>query len=162
MKVYTHDTFVAYAGADRSAAEALVAALQARRVSVLWDHLLHAEESFDTAIPRAIASCRVLALLVSDKTWDGQHYASQELTLAIEGARKGDMMIVPVWLKPISIEKRPYGLASHIGIDLTTNNGCIGCVAGTIALVVLRAQLTEAVRRISDLPPTVEDGGNHE
>lgn len=156
MRAYTHDAFVAYAGSDLAQAKNLVSELQARRVSVLWDHLLHAEESFTTAIPSAILSSRVLALLVSQKTWDGQHYATQELTLAIEVARKGDMMIVPVWLEPIPVEKRPYGLASHVGVDLASHNGCIGCIAGAITLVVPRAQLNEAVDRIAEMLPPLE------
>jgi len=106
--IKTHDVFVAYAGPDRDVAVKLVRELHSRRVTVCWDGLLNAEDSFDSAIPDMLSTCRVFTVIVSPITWDGQHYATEELTMAVQLARNSRIVIAPVWLSPIEIEERPY------------------------------------------------------
>ena len=145
----THDIFVAYAGPDRAVATELVTELHKRGILAVWDGSIPSEETFSNAIPELIAASRVFTILVSPGTWIGQHYATEELSLAVQYARSSGIAISPVWLQPIAIENRPYGIATKIGVSLTDNHGCLGCVAGRLAEVVLRTQLVAAASAIS-------------
>lgn len=145
----TYDVFLAYASPDRDVAAQLVSELQKRGLLVSWDGNLVPDESFDTSIPQLIASSRVFAVLVSSLTWDGQQYASEELAAAIQYARRSEMSISPVWLQPMAIEKRPYGIGTRVGISFDEYDGCMGCIAGRLVEVVLRAQLMAAAAAIT-------------
>ena len=94
--INTHDVFVAYAGPDRGIAAELINELHSRRVTVWWDGLLNAEDSFQAAVPDMLSSCRVFTIIVSPRTWDGQHYATEELAIAIQLARASGIVIAPV------------------------------------------------------------------
>lgn len=146
--IFTHDVFVAYAGPDRGLAVELVRELQARRLSVCWDGVLKAEDSFDTAIPTMLSACRMFTIIVSLSTWNGQHHATDELAIAVQHARYSHMVIIPIWISHIAIEDRPYGIATKVGVSLPENTNCLGCVAGRLVEVILRTRLEAANRRL--------------
>jgi hypothetical protein len=103
-----------------------------------------AEESFDQIIPEIQAGCLVTAVLVSSH-WGEQHYASDEVALAIDLARRGRHRVVPVWLDDVPYEKRPYGLMVKKGI-LLPELGSLTAVADELVHVVGRARRAAAER----------------
>jgi hypothetical protein len=146
LTVRAYDLFLAYAGADLPTARALVNELHGR-VSVFWDHFIPPDESFQSAIPRALRSSLVFAVLVSTNTWKDQHYTSDEVALAVELARERKMRVVPIWLDDFRVGDKPYGLITLTGIRRTVHQGCVGCIAGHLVEVVLRARLADLQRR---------------
>jgi len=52
-------------------------------VTVYGIAALHPEDVFDEIIPDRFKSCRVFVVLVSSNTWNGQHYASEELAIVV-------------------------------------------------------------------------------
>lgn len=145
-----YDLFLAYAGPDHGHAKSLVEHLHGR-ITVYWDGFMRPEEDFDRVIPSRLRASRVFTVLVSATTWDGQHYASEELGMAVALARQHRLTIVPIWLDDIPVERRPYGIATKAGISVTRHGKCLGCVAGALVETVLRAKLLNADREWSAL-----------
>jgi hypothetical protein len=143
-----YDVFVGYAGPDHVLAERLVNLLHGR-VAVWWDRFLAPDESFDGAIPEILRNSRVLAILVSSHTWDGQTYASEELAIAIAHARQLKTRILPLWVEDIAPEKRPYGIVTTVGLSLAAHNDCMGCIASKLVEVVLRTRAVDAERLLA-------------
>ncbi|MGH3614290.1 MAG: hypothetical protein ACRDRK_17215 [Pseudonocardia sp.] len=57
--IKTHAVFVAYAGPDRDVAAKLIGELHARRVTVWWDDLLNAEDTFESTVPDMGSALRI-------------------------------------------------------------------------------------------------------
>lgn len=117
------------------------ASFAAEILTVYWDGFMRPDEAFDDSIPQKLSDCGTFAILVSEDTWDGQHYASEELAVAVNLARQRQLAIIPVWLSDILVERRPYGISTKAGISLERYDGCLGCVAGRLVETVLRSKI---------------------
>ena len=129
------DIFIAHASSDRVRAEQLYELLEARGRRVFLDaRSLKPGDFWDTEIPRALATSRVIAVLVT-QGFDDALYLRDEIVEAISRARlTGSPRLVPVYLDGVDGIKRPYGLSVVQHIDARALGG-LGAVADTLVKV---------------------------
>lgn len=128
------DVFVAFPGHLREEARTLRVHLADAGVSAFVDHSsLAAGDAWGAAIRAAQAGARATVVLLhhdrSDSPW-----LADEIALAVDLTRRGDHVVVPVWLDgiPQSAADWPYGLGGFQPIDQAAA-GWAGVVAPLLA-----------------------------
>lgn len=132
------DIFIAHAGADKAIAEQLCDRLEEGGHRVFLDaRRLQPGDFWDVELPRALATSRVVAVLVSPN-YAAAHYLRDEVADAINRARReGTPRVVPVYLDglPSSGTSAPYGLGVIHSIDARAVGGLSGVASQIRALL---------------------------
>ena len=135
--------FIAFAGADREAARRLCNALEALGQAVFFDERLEPGAEWMVEIPRALRESETVLALVSgvEQTEGPGHYARAELVAAIQGHRRRQKRVVPIYLQghevPLEV---PFGLAGLHGLFLTEGPSAVAArLVGTEATTLTDA-----------------------
>lgn len=132
------DIFIAHAGADKAIAEQLCDRLEEGGHRVFLDaRRLQPGDFWDVELPRALATSRLVAVLVSPN-YAAAHYLRDEVADAIDRARReGKPRVVPVYLDglPSRGTSAPYGLGVIHSIDARAVGG-LSAVASQIGALL--------------------------
>jgi hypothetical protein len=132
------DIFIAHAGQDKAIAEQLCDALEGGGHRVFLDaRRLRPGDFWDRELPRALATSRVVVVLVSPH-YAAAHYLRDEVADAINRARQaGTPRVVPVYLDglPPPGTGAPYGLGVIHSIDVRAVGG-LSAVASQIGALL--------------------------
>lgn len=130
MKPTDIDALLVCADADAPTAAALHARLAAAGITP-WCAArdLVPGDTWDRAIPDAIARARLLVVLVGP-SWpapgegDGDWYAHEQVALAIDHARDRDppTRVAPIWLDGVPRRRLPYGLRRLVAIEAAASD----------------------------------------
>jgi hypothetical protein len=135
------DVFVAHAGPDKSAAEALYDLLSPHLRVFVDSRCVELGDDWDHALRRAQQQALMSVILVSSRT-DNAYYEREEIAAAIALARTKGMIhrVIPVYLDATAKEQDtvPYGLRLKQGLVASD----VGGVAG------VAQQLIQAVQRL--------------
>lgn len=119
---YLYDFFLAYASADKEAAEELFDLLPYR--VFLDSRCLKLGDGWDVAISKAQRRSRITVVLVSSRTGSA-YYQREEIAAAINMARRDMHRVVPIYLDgwPDAESEVPYGLRLRHGLSATDEGG---------------------------------------
>lgn len=111
------DIFIAHAGADRDAAEALYDAIDGRARVFLDVRCLALGDDWDLALAGAQRASLMSVVLVSSRT-DRAYYQREEIAAAVDLARRTAHRVVPVYLDAAARDggNVPYGLRLKHGL----------------------------------------------
>jgi hypothetical protein len=136
MSEETWDIFIAHSSADLIRAEDLFNVLSSHCRVFLASKSLKLGDDWDVKLPEAQRSSQVTVVLVSSRT-DTAFYQREEIAHAIELSRRGEHLVVPVYLEGTPSDLNvPYGLRVKHGISLPDRSNNMSIVA---------EQLTELV-----------------
>lgn len=132
------DIFIAHAGTDKAMAEQLCARLEEGGHRVFLDaRRLRPGDFWDVELPRALATSRVVAVIISS-SYAAAHYLRAEVADAIDRSRRdGTPRVVPVYLDglPPPGTSAPYGLGIIQSIDARASGG-LSAVASQIGALL--------------------------
>lgn len=132
------DVFIAHAGPDKAMAEQLCDRLETGGYRVFLDaRRLKPGDFWDLELPRALASARMVAVLVS-ANYAAAHYLRAEVADAINRSRQsGRPRVVPIYLDgfPAAGSDTPYGLGIIHAIDVRAAGGLFQVASQLTALL---------------------------
>lgn len=117
---YTYDVFISYVREDISIVDTLAAALRNEGINLFLDIVaIKAGEDYNKVISEAISRSKVILLIISE-AWFKSNWAREELAIAIELYRAGEVRLVPVYLSEDYVNDRrlPYAVRSIQGLIL--------------------------------------------
>ncbi|WGK64989.1 toll/interleukin-1 receptor domain-containing protein [Croceiramulus getboli] len=101
-----HDLFLSYSKSDLKIAKKIAQALEKEGIDVWWDHDIATGDTWDTAIEKAIDSCRCVVVLWSPSAVDSEWVRIE----AAEGKKRN--ILIPVRIikteVPLAFRRRQY------------------------------------------------------
>jgi hypothetical protein len=145
--------FLSYASEDRAVAEAINLALCAQGYDVFFDREdLPPGEEFNTRIRRAIEQTDLFVFLVSAQALDAGSYTLNELDIAEKSWSRPAGHLLPVMLRPISLDLLPVFLKSVTLLEAPGNlPAAVADAVYRIAKARRRALLSKAARGLAAL-----------
>jgi tetratricopeptide (TPR) repeat protein/methylmalonyl-CoA mutase cobalamin-binding subunit len=119
MRIPTHDVFLSYAHADRSAAELLASELRNVGLDVWTDALLQSGSSVVDAVNAAIESARAVVVLISPSSASSSWHR-REVEAVVHAADGGLRLLIPVLIGGVDRRDLPAMLRQFSGLMAST------------------------------------------
>ena len=145
------DIFISYASEDRTRAEPLARAFEARGWSVWWDRRILTGQTYDQVIERALGGAKCVVVLWSEHSVASE-WVKNEATVALERG-----MLVPATTEPVTIplefrRRQTADLSdwdenpSHPGFQALCDGISAALGSGSTAPAITRANTPASVR----------------